>query len=290
VAEDVTGRAVRIGLVSDTHIPQRCKVLPRAVFDALEGVDLILHAGDVGDLAVLDSLGELAPVVAVHGNDESVEAKRELPARVVISVRGTRILLWHGHHEDRARELASRAGDEFVPKLAELASHAHVAGASVAVFGHWHIPLARLVDGVLLVNPGAIASGNEVTRQLRQTVAVLTIRCGLQPQVFHRDLAAPDEQYDPQIDWESGFKRTLDRFSCSILEPDLASRFVLVRDQLSSQEREWLRTLILPLAHACWQGDLAAIDLASVCRLVRADMNVPAEVKSILCRLFCELC
>jgi len=69
-----------LGLISDTHLPDRLRALPPEVFDALDGVDLILHAGDVGTLAVLDQLSTIAPVVAVHGNDDSAEAIRELPA------------------------------------------------------------------------------------------------------------------------------------------------------------------------------------------------------------------
>src|SRR5437762_3808745 len=71
--------AACLGLVSDTHMPQRCAALPETVSRVLAGVDLILHAGDVGDLQVLDALSEIAPVVAVHGNEEPPEAKRELP-------------------------------------------------------------------------------------------------------------------------------------------------------------------------------------------------------------------
>jgi hypothetical protein len=69
----------RIGLISDTHMPARCADLPAAVFDVLRSVDVVLHAGDVGELWVLDQLSAIAPVIAVHGNDETAEAQRELP-------------------------------------------------------------------------------------------------------------------------------------------------------------------------------------------------------------------
>ena len=55
----------RIGLVSDTHMPERCDALPASLCAALGGVDLLLHAGDVGELLVLDRLSAIAPVVAV---------------------------------------------------------------------------------------------------------------------------------------------------------------------------------------------------------------------------------
>jgi len=66
------------GLISDTHMPKRWRELPPAVFDLLQGVDLVLHAGDVGELWVLDQLSTIAPTLAVHGNDVTEEAQREL--------------------------------------------------------------------------------------------------------------------------------------------------------------------------------------------------------------------
>src|SRR5262245_1829640 len=103
--------AARIGLVSDTHMPDRCVALPGALFDALKGVDLLLHAGDVGELWVLDQLSVLAPVVAVHGNDDTADAQRELPYQQIIAVARQRIVLTHAHFPDRAQELESRRAD-----------------------------------------------------------------------------------------------------------------------------------------------------------------------------------
>jgi hypothetical protein len=100
--------AARFGLISDTHMPERCPALPPALSDVFRGVDLILHAGDLGDLSVLDRLGEIAPVVAVHGNDDSAEAQRELPYQQVIAAAGQRIFLCHTHHPDPADEEAWR--------------------------------------------------------------------------------------------------------------------------------------------------------------------------------------
>jgi putative phosphoesterase len=110
--------AACVGLVSDTHMPQRCAALPPALFEALRGADLLLHAGDVGELWVLDKLGAIAPVVAVHGNDETAEAQRELPYQQIVALAGRRILLTHAHYPDRAEELASRRHDSWEPVLA----------------------------------------------------------------------------------------------------------------------------------------------------------------------------
>ena len=67
-----------IGLISDTHMPQRWPSMPTAVSQIFADVSMILHAGDVGELWVLDELSEIAPVIAVHGNDDTADAQREL--------------------------------------------------------------------------------------------------------------------------------------------------------------------------------------------------------------------
>src|SRR5258708_2706235 len=106
-----------IGLISDTHMPQRCAVLPAALAEVFAGVDFILHAGDLGELWVLDRLSQIAPLIAVHGNDETADAQRELPAQQLITICNQRILLYHSHHSDRATELALRVDDDWPPKL-----------------------------------------------------------------------------------------------------------------------------------------------------------------------------
>jgi hypothetical protein len=97
-----------VGLIADTHMPDRLAELPRAIFDVLRGVDLLLHAGDVGELRVLDELSVIAPLVAVHGNDETAEAQRELPYQQVIAIAGQRIVLTHAHYP--RRHLGAKAG------------------------------------------------------------------------------------------------------------------------------------------------------------------------------------
>jgi len=212
------GRVIHcVGLVSDTHLPERCAALPPALFDVLAGVDLILHAGDVGELRVLDELSALgAPVVAVHGNDETDEARRELPYQQIVSVAGMRLLLTHAHYPDRAEELASRTDDAWEPKLARRAKMGKSAGATIVVFGHTHVPMAHSFDDVLLVNPGALASPNAVTRQAVRTVARLYVRDDGAAFVTHVDLARPHEPFLPRVVWEEGFARAHARFTAPL--------------------------------------------------------------------------
>lgn len=206
----------RIGLISDTHMPARCAELPAAVFDVLRGVDVVLHAGDVGELWVLDRLSAIAPVVAVHGNDETAAVQRALPYQQIIAVGGQRILLTHGHNPDRAAEMALRENDDWQPKLAQRAAMGQRAGARIVVFGHTHIPMVVEHDGVLLVNPGACAAPNPTTRQRVQSVALLLIRDDGTPLVTHVNLAHPDQPFIPRIDWQAGFRAAHTQFTTPI--------------------------------------------------------------------------
>ncbi|HEY3111716.1 MAG TPA: YfcE family phosphodiesterase [Chloroflexota bacterium] len=268
-----------LGLVSDTHIPQRCDALPAGLFEALRGVDLLLHAGDVGELWVLDRLGAIAPVVAVHGNDDSADAQRELPYQRVVVAGGTRVLLCHCHHPDREQEMAGRRSDELAPKLARLARLTAGAGAAVLVFGHWHIPLAREVDGVLLVNPGAIGTPNATTRQLRRSVARLRLEPGRPPLVEHVDLADPARVFRPDLDLTAGFRANALRFSASILDPALGERWDALRRALPELvPPEVGQEVVLRVARRVWRGEQEWITLADLLAELEAEPRVPAEV------------
>jgi uncharacterized protein len=123
---------VRVGLISDTHGLLR----PSALL-ALDGVDLILHAGDVGGMSILHELERFAPVHAVHGNTD--DPALGLPAAHTLELGGLRVHVSHGH------ELGS-------PTPIRLAARYH---ADVIVYGHTHRPLVERVLQALVVNPGA---------------------------------------------------------------------------------------------------------------------------------------
>ena len=90
-----------IGLISDTHIPDRAKVLPQNVIEAFNDVDLILHAGDLTSPRVIEELEEIAPVMAIQGNMDRVNGI-DLPKARVIEAEGLRIGLIHGEVYPRA--------------------------------------------------------------------------------------------------------------------------------------------------------------------------------------------
>lgn len=250
-----------VGLVSDTHFPQRCRQLPPALFAVLDGVDLLLHGGDVGVLSVLDDLSRLAPVVAVHGNDDTEEAQRELPYRQIVTIAGTRIFLWHSHYQDPVEEHASRIGDDMVGKFDRTVVAARQAGASIAVFGHWHIPLVYARDGITVVNPGAIASGNEFTRQLVQTVALLFLTRDGGHYIVHVDLANPDRSFVSPVDVYAGFDAAASYFSASIVTPELRAMVPKLRAGLTAEEFHDLRAIVAEVAHRCWSGELPLLDV-----------------------------
>lgn len=271
--------AAVIGVVSDTHFPQRCRRLPPAIFDVLTGVDLILHAGDVGELRVLDDLSRIAPVVAVHGNDETTEAQRELPYQQVVSVAGTRIFLWHSHYPDPEAEHASRLGDDMPPKFARTVAAAQRAGTALAVFGHWHIPLVHQQDGVTLVNPGALASGNDFTRQLIQTVALLFLTHDGGKHIVHVDLASPERPFASAVDVHAGFDAALQRYSASILTPELRALVSALRVILTPEEFGHVRQSVAKLAHRCWAGEMPLLDRELVWAQLAQDEDVPESVR-----------
>ena len=211
-------------------MPLRFPHLPPVVYSIFDSVDVILHAGDMGELWVLDQLSAIAPVVAVHGNDETDEARQALPYQQIVAVGGHRLLLCHGHLPDRAAEMASRTGDDWRPKLAQRARQAHEVGARIMVFGHLHIPFVRHHEGVWLINPGAIASGNFLTRQTRQTVALLFLRDDGIPFVTFVNLAQPNMPYEPIVDWDAGFTAAAGCYSTSIADKAVTRATAALRD------------------------------------------------------------
>ena len=143
----------RIGLISDTH-----GLVRASVHQALAGVELILHAGDVGGDAVLDELELIAPVLAVFGNTDEEKDPR-LSAEIERTIGGVRIHVSHGHE----------TGSPTPARLIERYS------ADVIVYGHTHRQMVTLADGRLVINPGAAGARRF---KLEPSVGVLTISGG----------------------------------------------------------------------------------------------------------------
>jgi len=154
-----------IGIIADTHIPQRLRRLPAGVETAFRGVDVILHAGDVNKVWVLDELARIAPTLAVVGNADLFGSG--LPQRRVIEIGGRRIGLTHGHG-NWPRYLWRKIVDaiEYDGDFYMRAARAEFAGEPVdaVIFGHTHRPCRATLDGVLMFNPGPVAPRYYTTR------------------------------------------------------------------------------------------------------------------------------
>jgi predicted phosphodiesterase len=227
---------------------------------------------------VLDELSAIAPVIAVHGNDETADAQDHLPYQQVIAIAGRRLLLCHGHDPDLQREMANRRDDAWGPKLDRRVAQAQATGASNMVFGHLHIPFCFQRDGVWLINPGAIAAANGRTRQARRTVARLTIPAAGPPAVTHIDLTSPDQPYTPAIDWAAGFQAALGAVTASILTPELAADWARLRADLVPLAPAVCQTIVRQAALPCWLGQRATYGHADLLAALRALPDVPPDL------------
>jgi uncharacterized protein len=170
-----------VGVLSDTH----GRLYPR-VRQVLEGVDHIIHAGDVGSPEVLAELATMAPVTAVRGNCDHEAWAQTLPPRAEVELGGTRILV--GHIASKLPEAAKTTA-----QTGEAGQTGPVHGFAVVITGHSHVARVEKRDGVLYLNPGSAGP-----RRLGQprTVARLEIRTlrageiGARPQVSGEILAA----------------------------------------------------------------------------------------------------
>lgn len=162
--------SLEVGLLSDTHLPYRMKRLPREVFRAFEGVDVILHAGDVDRPAALEPLREIAPVYAVRGNVHFLDLSSggiSLPHLVELRLAGHRVLLTHGYVPGLAsfwfkgrdvalRLLGTSDKGRFNERIARRLERLYPR-ADIIVFGHTHRAHVGWIGDTLLVNPGAVS-------------------------------------------------------------------------------------------------------------------------------------
>jgi len=142
--------ALIVGVISDTHGLLRPEALA-----ALRGSDCIIHAGDIGDPAILTQLGKLAPVTAVRGNVDREARSKKIHATNVLEVRGVTIYILHN--------------------LNELDLKPEAAGFGVVVYGHTHVAKVEKKNGVLYFNPG---SAGPRRFRLPVTVGRLTVKDG----------------------------------------------------------------------------------------------------------------
>ena len=119
-----------IGVISDTH-----GLLPPEALAALQGSEHIIHAGDIGDAAILDRLREIAPITAIRGNVDRDAWANSLPNTNALEIGGITIYVIHN--------------------LQELDLKPGAAGFAAVIYGHTHIPKSEIKNGVLFFNPGS---------------------------------------------------------------------------------------------------------------------------------------
>jgi hypothetical protein len=150
----------RVAVIADTHLtPSSSRDLPVQVWAEIERADLALHAGDVTTPELLDRIGDIAPVVAVLGNNDV--GLDDLPARWEDEIDGVRVAMVHDSGTTKGRANRMR---RWFPE------------ADLVVFGHSHAPVDEAgADGQRLLNPG---SPTQRRRQPVHTMAVVTLDAG----------------------------------------------------------------------------------------------------------------
>jgi len=134
---------MKIGVISDTHISQKSEHLPKKILDDFKTADMVIHAGDLIDIAVLEELRKICKDVrAVAGNMDSPELKQKLNIKEIIPAGKYRIGLMHGW--GNPAKLIEALNDAFKEDQVD-----------IIVFGHSHSPVNLKKSGMLFFNPGS---------------------------------------------------------------------------------------------------------------------------------------
>jgi putative phosphoesterase len=161
-----------IAIISDTHLPRGTRRLPGACVEHIAAADLLLHAGDFSTVETLRELEMIGPpLAAVHGNVDSAEVMRLLPAERVVEAGGARIAMIHdaGPSHGRLERMQARFGER----------------ADAVVFGHSHLPLHEEAGGFQIFNPG---SPTERRRAPEHTMGLARVENG----ALHFEIVALD--------------------------------------------------------------------------------------------------
>jgi putative phosphoesterase len=157
-------RSMKIGVIADTHIPDLRRSLPARVMEIFSSVEIVLHAGDITALDVLQQLQESVSLTfAVYGENDSLEVRTYLQESQVLEFGGLRVGLIHGNRDarrgfsDRVARLLHRNPyqSDYIEFILSRFNN-----VDAIVFGHTHIPYAKVHEGVFLFNPGSINPSN----------------------------------------------------------------------------------------------------------------------------------
>ena len=154
---------MQLVIVADTHVPKRARDLPASVWTAVESADVVVHAGDWVDVALLDALEQRARrLIGVVGNNDGPDLRARLPETARVALDGVRVTVVHetGASSGRDRRVDVKYADD----------------TDVLIFGHSHIPWdTQTPGGLRLLNPG---SPTDRRRQPVATYMTAEIRDG----------------------------------------------------------------------------------------------------------------
>ena len=158
-----------VGVISDTHVPKRARCIPKRVFEIFQGVDYIIHAGDLVELAVMDELEQIAPVLAVRGNSDGLDVAKALPKLDSLKVFDWKIGVIHDQN--------------ILDGLDSMSEIAKANGFDVFVYGHTHIANIFWEGKILYINPGSPTDPTGILN--KPSVALLKItRETITPQII----------------------------------------------------------------------------------------------------------
>lgn len=189
----MTDSAYRIGVVSDTHIPDRVAALHPRLLDELRRarVDLILHAGDLSTWSVVEELEKIAPVKAVAGNRDFLLGSK-LERVEHLQINGVPIVLTHGHlnfltyWQDKAQYmLLGYKRDRYLERLSTA-----FPAEKIIIFGHSHHAENLWHNGQLFFNPGSVSVGDIWKRQISYGIIEISADGGVKSEIHPLDGAS----------------------------------------------------------------------------------------------------
>jgi len=134
---------MKIGVISDTHIPDRCEHIPFKALEAFKNVDMVIHAGDLASLKAIEELKAVCPkIVVVAGNMDGADIVKKFPTKQILNISGFKIGVSHG----------AGAPQYLVDLLKDTFKNDN---CDIIVFGHSHIAMNEKIGKTLFFNPGS---------------------------------------------------------------------------------------------------------------------------------------
>jgi uncharacterized protein len=155
----VCSPAMKIVVISDTHMPKKAKQLPEKLLIDLQDCDYIIHAGDWQTVELYNELKQFGPVIGVTGNVDGHELKSLLKTKEILQAGNFHIGIVHGHGTGKTTE--KRAIETFAADEVDC-----------IIYGHSHIPVLKEIDGMKVFNPG---SPTDKRRQQQFSYGILTV-------------------------------------------------------------------------------------------------------------------